>query len=194
MSQANLVDYRYWYLTNISTSGSLIWLSLFCVWERERERERDITTCLQAADLSHLPAHHGAPSNVALTPTGPGKTVSCLLDCWLAGWGCTACKWMKWLSQCGRASSAELGVGSVRGPSELCQTVGQCGHTPLISQPNISTLQVRLQTQSATNPLYRGTWDCVGKTVRKEGLRALYKGKNIHNIHHTINLSTPSSK
>ena len=84
---------------------------------------------------------------------------------------------MNWLSQCGRASSAELGVGSVRGPSELCQTVGQCGHTPLISQPNISTLQVRLQTQSATNPLYRGTWDCVGQTVRKEGLRALYKGK-----------------
>jgi len=35
---------------------------------------------------------------------------------------------------------------------------------------------VRLQTQSATKPVYRGTWDCVGQTVRKEGVRALYKG------------------
>ena len=36
---------------------------------------------------------------------------------------------------------------------------------------------MRLQTQSATNPIYRGTWDCVAQTVRKEGVRALYKGE-----------------
>ena len=30
---------------------------------------------------------------------------------------------------------------------------------------------MRLQTQSASKPLYRGTWDCVGKTVKKEGVR-----------------------
>jgi len=36
--------------------------------------------------------------------------------------------------------------------------------------------QVRLQTQSSTNPLYKGTWDCVTKTVRNEGFTALYKG------------------
>jgi len=39
-----------------------------------------------------------------------------------------------------------------------------------------SLLQVRLQTQSSTSPLYTSTWDCVSKTVRKEGLLALYKG------------------
>merc|ERR1719412_1243671 len=35
---------------------------------------------------------------------------------------------------------------------------------------------VRLQTQSATNPIYRGSWDCVAQTVRKEGVLAVYKG------------------
>ena len=38
-------------------------------------------------------------------------------------------------------------------------------------------LQVRLQTQSSTNPIYSGTADCVRKTVSKEGARALYKGE-----------------
>ena len=38
-------------------------------------------------------------------------------------------------------------------------------------------LQVRLQTQSSTNPIYSGTADCVRKTVSKEGPRALYKGE-----------------
>ena len=40
------------------------------------------------------------------------------------------------------------------------------------------TVQVRLQTQSATNPIYRGSWDCVAQTVRKEGVLAVYKGRN----------------
>ena len=43
---------------------------------------------------------------------------------------------------------------------------------------DISSLsQVRLQTQSSTNPLYSGAADCVRQTVAKEGPRALYKGK-----------------
>ena len=40
-----------------------------------------------------------------------------------------------------------------------------------------SCCQVRLQTQSSLNPIYRGAWDCVNQTVRKEGVLALYKGK-----------------
>ena len=39
------------------------------------------------------------------------------------------------------------------------------------------SLQVRLQTQSSTNPIYSGAADCVKQTVGKEGVRALYKGK-----------------
>jgi len=54
---------------------------------------------------------------------------------------------------------------------------GGCGgvSATVVGHP-FDTIKVRLQTQSATNPLYRGTWDCVGQTVKKEGLRALYKG------------------
>merc|ERR550519_2104777 len=36
--------------------------------------------------------------------------------------------------------------------------------------------KVRLQTQPADNPIYRGAWDCVKQTVSKEGVTGLYKG------------------
>lgn len=38
------------------------------------------------------------------------------------------------------------------------------------------TIKVRLQTQSATNPLYTGMTDCIKKTVKWEGLGGFYKG------------------
>ena len=38
------------------------------------------------------------------------------------------------------------------------------------------TLKVRLQTQSATKPIYSGVVDCLVKTVRWEGVGGLYKG------------------
>ncbi|XP_076056587.1 carnitine/acylcarnitine carrier protein colt, mitochondrial isoform X2 [Oratosquilla oratoria] len=44
----------------------------------------------------------------------------------------------------------------------------------------LDTIKVRLQTQPKPEPgqslLYKGTWDCASKTVRKEGVRGLYKG------------------
>lgn len=50
---------------------------------------------------------------------------------------------------------------------------GMC--TVIVGHP-FDTIKVRLQTQSSTNPVYRGAWDCTQKTVTKEGWRALYKG------------------
>jgi len=54
---------------------------------------------------------------------------------------------------------------------------GGCGGitATLVGHP-FDTIKVRLQTQSSTNPLYSGAWDCVSKTVRKEGVLAVYKG------------------
>lgn len=54
---------------------------------------------------------------------------------------------------------------------------GGCGgiSATLVGHP-FDTIKVRLQTQSATSPVYRGSWDCVAQTVRGEGVRALYKG------------------
>uniref|UniRef100_A0A2P2HWW4 Carnitine/acylcarnitine carrier protein-like n=1 Tax=Hirondellea gigas TaxID=1518452 RepID=A0A2P2HWW4_9CRUS len=40
----------------------------------------------------------------------------------------------------------------------------------------LDTIKVRLQTQSKSNPLYKGTWDCALQTVKKEGFKGLYKG------------------
>ena len=37
-------------------------------------------------------------------------------------------------------------------------------------------IKVRLQTQSSTNPEYKGIIDCLQKIIKKEGPRALYKG------------------
>jgi len=54
---------------------------------------------------------------------------------------------------------------------------GGCGGmtTVLVGHP-FDTVKVRLQTQSASNPLYRGAYDCAKQTVTKEGVTALYKG------------------
>jgi len=40
----------------------------------------------------------------------------------------------------------------------------------------LDTIKVRLQTQSKSNPMYKGTWDCAMKTVKAEGFKGLYKG------------------
>ena len=38
------------------------------------------------------------------------------------------------------------------------------------------TIKVRLQTQPHTNPIYKSTFDCFKKTLRKEGYHGLYAG------------------
>ena len=45
----------------------------------------------------------------------------------------------------------------------------------LVGQP-FDTVKVRLQTQSAANPMYSSVVDCVRKTMAQEGPLALYKG------------------
>lgn len=37
------------------------------------------------------------------------------------------------------------------------------------------TIKVRLQTQSVTNPVYSGAFDCLKKTLQWEGVGGLYK-------------------
>jgi len=54
---------------------------------------------------------------------------------------------------------------------------GGCGGiATVLSGHPFDTVKVRLQTQSAENPLYKGAWDCTKQTVGKEGVFALYKG------------------
>lgn len=38
------------------------------------------------------------------------------------------------------------------------------------------TIKVHMQTQDYKNPLYRGTYDCFKKIVKKESVRGLYRG------------------
>lgn len=51
--------------------------------------------------------------------------------------------------------------------------------TVLVGHP-FDTIKVRLQTMPrpapGEPPVYAGTWDCVVKTVRREGVRGFYKG------------------
>jgi len=51
--------------------------------------------------------------------------------------------------------------------------------TVVVGHP-LDTIKVRLQTMPIPKPgeqaLYAGTWDCMKKTVTKEGVRGLYKG------------------
>jgi len=50
---------------------------------------------------------------------------------------------------------------------------GMC--TVVVGHP-FDTIKVRLQTQTSSNLVYSGAWDCTKQTVVKEGPRALYKG------------------
>ena len=45
----------------------------------------------------------------------------------------------------------------------------------LVGHP-FDTLKVRLQTQPVHNPVYKGLWDCVVKTLKWEGIGGLYSG------------------
>lgn len=51
--------------------------------------------------------------------------------------------------------------------------------TVLAGHP-MDTIKVRLQTMPLPKPgetaIYKGTWDCLSKTIQKEGFRGLYKG------------------
>lgn len=44
----------------------------------------------------------------------------------------------------------------------------------LLEHP-FDSIKVRLQTSTS----FQGVWDCVGKTVRKEGVQGLYKGLSV---------------
>lgn len=56
-------------------------------------------------------------------------------------------------------SLAGLGNGFVSGPVEH--------------------IRIRLQTQSNTNPVYRGPFDAIKKIATKYGIRGIYKGQNV---------------
>eukprot|EP00730_Choanoeca_flexa_P020043 TRINITY_DN9798_c0_g1_i1.p1 TRINITY_DN9798_c0_g1~~TRINITY_DN9798_c0_g1_i1.p1 ORF type:complete len:469 (+),score=67.75 TRINITY_DN9798_c0_g1_i1:220-1626(+) len=40
----------------------------------------------------------------------------------------------------------------------------------------LDTIKTRLQAQSSSQPLYKGTWDCARQTFQQEGLHGLYRG------------------
>ncbi|KAI8967215.1 mitochondrial carrier domain-containing protein [Mycotypha africana] len=67
-----------------------------------------------------------------------------------------------------------LGIMSQAVKDCISGTVGGIAQV-LVGQP-FDTVKVRLQTQSATNPLYNGMLDCVKKTRAKEGIAGFYKG------------------
>ncbi|KAJ9055792.1 hypothetical protein DSO57_1015445 [Entomophthora muscae] len=56
----------------------------------------------------------------------------------------------------------------------LAGTVGGCCEV-LVGHP-FDTVKVRIQTQSATTPLYSGAVDCFKKTLEKEKVTGLYRG------------------
>lgn len=47
--------------------------------------------------------------------------------------------------------------------------------TVLVGHP-FDTIKVRLQTSALTNQHYNGMVDCASKTIKREGVRGLYKG------------------
>ena len=54
---------------------------------------------------------------------------------------------------------------------------GTCGGIAqvVVGHP-LDTIKVRLQAQSSHNPIYNGMIDCIQKTIKGEGYKALYKG------------------
>ena len=56
----------------------------------------------------------------------------------------------------------------------LAGCIGGCAGV-VVGHP-FDTIKVRLQTQDPLNPKFKGTWDCLSKTVKNESFRGLYKG------------------
>ena len=73
------------------------------------------------------------------------------------------------------ASGAEPQSALVRSAKDVF--AGTCGGitVTLVGHP-FDTVKVLLQTQSATNPAYKGPLDAASKVVKSEGFKGLYKG------------------
>ena len=98
------------------------------MWERERERERYYN--MSAACRPLPPPLRSPRSPEQQRGSGSDRTGWGWCSCLLPGVAVAACHWMNWLSQCGRASTAEHGLsGSVSSGSQLWPTVGQSGHS-----------------------------------------------------------------
>lgn len=50
------------------------------------------------------------------------------------------------------------------------------GITKLVIGHPFDTIKIRMQTEGGFGR-FRGTWDCLRQTIRKEGVLAMYKGK-----------------
>ncbi|KAF2885701.1 hypothetical protein ILUMI_20474 [Ignelater luminosus] len=65
-------------------------------------------------------------------------------------------------------------------PLEYFICGGFGGVCTVVTGHPLDTIKVRLQTmpipKAGESPLYKGTWDCLKKTVTKEGVLGLYKG------------------
>lgn len=70
-------------------------------------------------------------------------------------------------------------MGTEMNPLEYFFCGGVGGICSVLVGHPLDTIKVRLQTMSTKpgeKPLYSGTWDCLTKTVKKEGFVGLYKG------------------
>lgn len=54
--------------------------------------------------------------------------------------------------------------------------VANPGWSQVVVMQPFEIIKVRLQTQSATNKMYNGIYDCLTKIIKNEGFFALYKG------------------
>lgn len=90
---------------------------------------------------------------------------------------------MEWSKRYFAKRNLENGIGGphgilLTGPQLLAAGAFAGVANGVVSGP-VEHIRIRLQTQSATNPEYKGPWDAIKKIYGKRGIAGIYKGQAV---------------
>ncbi|KIY67907.1 mitochondrial carrier [Cylindrobasidium torrendii FP15055 ss-10] len=97
-----------------------------------------------------------------------------------------AIEWMKRFYSSRNLQNGTGGPGGLElGHGQLFVAGAVAGIANGVVSGPVEHIRIRLQTQSATNPIYKGPWDAMKKIYAQRGIAGIYKGQAITLIRET---------